>query len=55
VEGFEYVEHRPVDFVQKSRRNMDLVIRRHPYEILVERSMMDRAKAQSVARAEKMP
>jgi hypothetical protein len=46
--GFQDVQHWAVLVLEESFRNVDAVVRRDADEILIERSVMDRAEAQAV-------
>ena len=41
-------EHRTILVLQQAARDVDVKVWRNPYEILVERAMVQRAKAQAV-------
>ena len=49
MERLQEFEHRPVFVLQQVAGDVDLVVRRDADEVLVERSVVDRAEAQAVA------
>jgi hypothetical protein len=48
VEGLEEVEHRPVLVLEQSAGDVHGVVGRDPHEVLVERTMVDRAETDTV-------